>query len=265
MKHLDPDISALVALGERPERASVHEHLAVCDECRREVDALRETVMVARSSLGEAELQTPPAHVWEGIRRDLSLPSELTEVAVPDRDTTADATSGPDRGSRIHGSAPVAILSDARARRADRLRRFVAPVVASAAAAALVVGAALSWNAAAPRVSEQLLASAQLDALPAWQGSTGSAEVAQLDDGDRILRVSVAASARGDGVREVWLLTPEVDGLISLGLLDGTSGEFTIPASVDLDRYSVVDISLEPLDGDPTHSGDSIVRGPLGA
>ena len=33
--------------------------------------------------------------------------------------------------------------------------------------------------------------------------------------------------------------------------------------SVDLARFSVVDVSAEPLDGDPTHSGDSIVRGAL--
>ena len=32
---------------------------------------------------------------------------------------------------------------------------------------------------------------------------------------------------------------------------------------VDLDEYSIVDISVEPIDGDPAHSGDSIVRGQL--
>lgn len=251
MKHLDPDVAALLALGEQPERASVRDHVAECESCRREVEALRETVLVARSSLGEAALQTPPARVWQGIQSELALSDDLSAVALPV------ATDEAER-------APVASLDDARARRADRLRRFVAPVVASAAAAALIVGAALTWNAAAPRTGE-LLASAQLDALPAWQGSTGSAEVAKLDEGDRVLRISIAASDTGEGVREVWLLTPEIDGLISLGLLDGPSGEFIIPASVDLDRFSVVDVSLEPLDGDPTHSGDSIVRGPLGA
>ena len=66
-------------------------------------------------------------------------------------------------------------------------------------------------------------------------------------------------------MREVWLLTEAVDGLISLGLLNGTEGEFIVPDSVDLERFSIVDVSQEPLDGDPTHSGDSIVRGPLGA
>ncbi len=46
--------------------------------------------------------------------------------------------------------------------------------------------------------------------------------------------------------------------------LEGTEGRLPIPASVDLDDYAVVDVSAEPLDGDPTHSGDSIVRGILG-
>ncbi|MDO5663474.1 MAG: anti-sigma factor, partial [Brachybacterium sp.] len=48
-----------------------------------------------------------------------------------------------------------------------------------------------------------------------------------------------------------------------LGALDGGHGTFTIPHGVDLAEYSVVDISLEHADGDPSHSGDSWVRGQL--
>jgi hypothetical protein len=56
---------------------------------------------------------------------------------------------------------------------------------------------------------------------------------------------------------------PEVDasGLLSLGLLEGTSGRFAVPAGIDLDQFTLVDVSAEPVDGDPSHSGDSIVRG----
>ena len=254
MKHLDPEAAALLALGERPDRPAVSDHLDLCAHCRREVDALRETVTVARSSLGEAELVEPPEHVWQSIRNDLDLPAELDAIAVGGSDEV-----------RPHAVAPVSDIAQRRRRRSESVRRFVAPVIASAAAAALVVGAALTWNVAAPRDAGQLLATAQLDALPAWSTSSGSAELAETSEGERVLRVSLAANATGDGFREVWLLTPEIDGLISLGLLDGDSGEFIVPGSVDLDRYSVVDISQEPLDGDPTHSGDSIVRGALGA
>lgn len=255
MKHLDPEAAALLALGEPAERPTVRDHLDSCADCRAEVDALRETVSVARSTLGEPELLSPPPRVWDAIRVELGL-AENASAAVP---SVGDPVSSP------ASTTPVASLSVARARRAGRIRRFVAPVVASAAAAALIVAAALTWNAATPREAGQVLASAQLQALPAWGGSSGFAELAQIADGERVLRVSLDVSTSGDGVREVWLLTAEVDGLISLGLLEGTSGEFIVPETVDLERFSVVDVSQEPLDGDPTHSGNSIVRGPLGA
>jgi hypothetical protein len=243
MRHLDPETAALLALGEQSTSASERAHLEACAACRHEIAELQETVTVARSSLGEAELQEPPARVWQGIQRELGLSAEVAPSASP----------------------PVLSLADARERRSSRARRVVAPLIGVAAAAALIVGAVLTWNAASPRLGEQLLASAELEALPQWTDSTGSAELAQTASGERVLRVSLETGATGDGVREVWLLTEAVDGLISLGLLEGSEGEFVVPDSVDLERFSIVDVSLEPLDGDPTHSGDSIVRGPLGA
>lgn len=243
MRHLDPETAALLALGEQSTSASERAHLEACAACRHEVAELQETVTVARSSLGEAELQEPPARVWQGIQRELGLSAEVVPSAP----------------------SPVLSIADARERRSGRLRRAVTPLLGVAAAAALIVGAVLTWNAASPRLGEQLLASAELEALPQWTDSTGSAELAQTSSGERVLRVSLETSATGDGVREVWLLTEAVDGLISLGLLEGSEGEFVVPDSVDLERFSIVDVSQEPLDGDPTHSGDSIVRGPLGA
>ena len=47
------------------------------------------------------------------------------------------------------------------------------------------------------------------------------------------------------------------------GVLDGTDGVFAVPDDVDLAEYPLVDVSQEPFDDDPEHSGDSIVRGPL--
>jgi hypothetical protein len=32
---------------------------------------------------------------------------------------------------------------------------------------------------------------------------------------------------------------------------------------VDVGEYPVVDVSIEPTDGDPAHSGNSVVRGTL--
>jgi hypothetical protein len=49
-----------------------------------------------------------------------------------------------------------------------------------------------------------------------------------------------------------------------LAVLDGEEGRFTIPVGLDPDDFALVDVSAEPFDGDPAHSGDSILRGELG-
>jgi len=61
----------------------------------------------------------------------------------------------------------------------------------------------------------------------------------------------------------VLLAGSDASELISLGILSGTSGTFTIPDGLDLGTFDLVDVSEEPFDGDPQHSGDSIVRGSL--
>ena len=67
---------------------------------------------------------------------------------------------------------------------------------------------------------------------------------------------------------EVWLIRPDDEGnvadLVSLGVVDPADpGSLDVPAGYDPGAYFVVDISVEPRDGDPTHSGRSILRGPL--
>ncbi len=252
--HCDADTLALIALGEVGDDARALEHVEGCDDCRRELDELRSTITVARSAVGEVALTEPPARVWQAIRGELGLEPGLEPPLRPARvHSAASVASAP---------APVVELDGRRARRAG-IRRTVAAVVASAAAAAVITGAVLGWGAAEPRATEQVLAAAALEALPDWPSAAGAATLAERADGQRVLRVELDTEVEGDAVREVWLLTPEVDGLISLGYLTGSSGEFLVPDSVDLARFSVVDVSAEPLDGDPTHSGDSIVRGAL--
>ena len=40
-------------------------------------------------------------------------------------------------------------------------------------------------------------------------------------------------------------------------------GIYTVPADVDPGEFPIVDVSVEPPDGDPTHSGVSLARGEL--
>ena len=79
----------------------------------------------------------------------------------------------------------------------------------------------------------------------------------------RSLVVDLDAEVPATDVREVWLIRSDASGLVSLGLLEGASGRFVVPDGIDLDEFTLVDVSAEPVDGDPAHSGDSIVRGEL--
>ena len=66
----------------------------------------------------------------------------------------------------------------------------------------------------------------------------------------------------GDGYLELWLIDPTVSRLVSLGPLRA-DGIYDVPAGVDPAQFPIVDVSVEPVDGNPTHSGDSVLRGQL--
>jgi len=103
-------------------------------------------------------------------------------------------------------------------------------------------------------------------------GSDAAARVSLIDD-DGTLRVEIdeseLPSPTGESADlELWLIEPDADGnpadLVSLGLIDPDNpGDFEVPAAYDPDIYFVVDISVEPRDGNANHSGRSILRGPL--
>lgn len=245
MPHIDPDSVALAALGE-PLPAADRAHLADCADCAREVASLAATVAVGRAAGGEPPVPAPDA-VWERIRGELGLDPAL----VPAADHAGPAPAAE--------PAPAAVRSPGAPRGRSRF-------VALAAAAGLVVGAAGGGLVVAATRDDgpaepSVLAEAVLDALPGWS-ATGDALVEEEPDGRRTLVVRLAGD-EGDGFREVWLLDRDATRLVGLGVLDGDEGRFSIPVGLDLDDYALVDVSAEQFDGDPSHSGDSILRGEL--
>jgi len=67
-----------------------------------------------------------------------------------------------------------------------------------------------------------------------------------------------------DGYYEVWLVDEDIEDMVSLGPLRG-DGIYRIPEGVDFHEFPVVDVSIEPDDGNSTHSGSSVLRGTLAA
>lgn len=77
---------------------------------------------------------------------------------------------------------------------------------------------------------------------------------------DLRLHVDVEGLAAEDGYLELWLIDADVTQLISLGPLQ-EDGVYRLPAGLDPADFPVVDVSVEPFDGDPTHSGQTVFRG----
>ncbi len=270
--HVDDDVLALLALGEDAGTPDERAHLALCERCAGEVAALSEVVGLARAA--DTEMVAPGPQVWERIAAEL----ELTPAA-PATGAHAAPLAGPGPGPVVGEPGPVVGESEAGPGTSEavvgepdavvvpltRRRRVAWGWIAGAAAAGVVIGGVgVGWVQSRDDRAQTVVATATLEPLPGWSAE-GSATVQVARDGTRTLVVDVAEDTAPDGFREVWLLTPDVSGLVSVGTLAGSSGRFDLPAGLDLDEFSVVDVSQEPFDGNPAHSGDSIVRGALTA
>jgi hypothetical protein len=241
MSHLDPERLSLLAIGDAatPEERA---HLEVCDECSLDLAELEYTVTVGRSTVALGDLESPPERVWDRIADELRLSNASTA------DSAGDAAS---ESTRPAQAVPA------------RRGRGFRVMFALAASVALIVVSVGTWMLVRPAEPIEV-ASASLEAFPDHPGAHGEAVVVETADGERKVEVQLDASDSGDGFREVWLITADASALVSLGILEGSEGVFDVPDDVDLADYVLVDISQEPEDGDPAHSGDSIVRGELG-
>lgn len=182
-----------------------------------------EVASILRRGPSDVVYETPPDTMWAAIEAGLAAGAGGAEVV------------------------------DLTARRRARLR--IATAVA-AVAAVLLVGVPLGLS-----LRGSTTETVELAALPGYEGFGGKAE---LDGRDLVVDLDGAEPAQGE-FYEVWLLDLEggkVKDLVALGTIDA-SGHYKISQSVDISRYNTVDVSVEPDDGNPAHSGVSVVRGEL--
>jgi Anti-sigma-K factor rskA len=246
--HCTPEDLALAALSE-PLSADDATHLASCNRCQAEVASLRRPVdvlAVPEFATHGAPVPPPPA-VWAAIASATGVsatPRAASPVAQPE-------FAEPEAGQPL---APVVPL---------RSRRRPVLLAVAAAAAGVVVGAGVMAVLDRDEGGEEVTAVA-LDPL-ADNDASGRAEVIEQDDGSRVVRVELDAPALEDEYYEVWLIDEEVVGMVTLGVARPGVQTFEIPADLELGEFPIVDVSVEELDGDPTHSGVSVCRGVLDA
>lgn len=188
--------------------------------------ALERTARRLAAGRDEGGLQEPPEELWDRIAasRDRGEPSAPAQIA---------RSSGRGRTRRLG-------------------------LALAAAAAVLVIAAVIVTRTGD---SEVVAGRAELVALP---GQSGRGEARLVDDdGQARLELELDGVAAPAGTYlEVWLLAADLSRLTSLGPAR-PDGRYVVPRGLDVDVSPVVDVSAEPPDGDPAHSGNSLVRGSL--
>lgn len=186
----------------------------------------------------------PPADLWTRLEASTVTPDQPGDL--PDDPSTAAPTELRPRAERSTG------------------RPTVAPWLLAAAAVLVVVLGGIAMfslsNRAEEIASPTVIAETELEPLADINAGT-----ATLIDEDGVLRVKVLTApieVDDDSFAEVWMINPDVTELISLGPLR-EDGIYEVPPGVDPAAFPVIDVSVEPIDGDPTHSGNSVLRGIL--
>lgn len=214
-------------LGELPpdRRAALEERIARDRAFGEEVDRMRSLI---------ADLEAVPALGWNAVE-----PPPLPDLP------------------------PLADLS--RPRRSRMLA--VRPMVAAAAsvvvlAAGIGLGAWLTDGGDGRGEDGPVLALGRLGSVGAE--ARGEARLVSGGGDGLRLRVDGLPPSAADEFYELWLLDGP-DRLVSLGSFrvpaSGTA-DVAVPLPVPIDDFAFIDVSVEREDGDPAHSGDSVLRGP---
>ena len=222
----------------------VRRHVDGCDRCTAGMEGIgrldRAAAAIGRES-APSGLVAPAGSVWERIQGEL-------------------APSDP---------APSDPVLQARPEAARPRRRLM--VTAAAVVAGIALGGVGGYVLAdsrdgsssdrPPVVTQAPLATGTL--LPVGEHvETGEMTMSGVD-GSLSLTITISQPVAGPGYVEAWLLDPVTNEMLGLGVLGPTGGTVTVPADADLERFTTVDISREPFDGDPAHSADSVARGLL--
>ena len=149
-----------------------------------------------------------------------------------------------------------------------RLTLFVLLVVGAVAAAVIVAGGGGSKSTTsqkpvtpapkpAPAPKPQVTSGGLLTPLSGASAARGRARL-----NGRNLTLTVSGLPKPAGTYQVWLYNNEIDAVPVTSM---SSGSATVRARLPVSPagYRYLDVSLEPADGNPNHSGQSLLRAPL--
>ena len=205
--------------------------------------------LARRVEPGGVAWETPPPDLWGRIAAASGVAAEPDDEPVGDGPGETDNVRPLDSGrpsTRRGGAAP------------NRSGGWKVWGVAAAAAVVIIATVGLLLPSGSSDDST-VVAAVALDRL--GDSGEGRAELVE-HDGLLELRLSTSGLDAGDGFLEVWVINTDVTQLVSLGPLRN-DGIYELPVGLDPASFPIVDVSVEPIDGVPTHSGDSVLRGQL--
>lgn len=297
--HTNPEVLALLALGEDNATPDERAHVDVCPICRRDLAELAHLTGVGRAVEDARPLESPSPEVWRRIQAELGFrvtdsavipvappggetavppgataADPVTPVPAPDPVATPDLDEATETGRALIGPSTPADADLITLRRpgdtsppsgrSSRRRRLLALALAAVLALVVGFGLGLGWNAAS-RPSATVIGQAELQpGNAAWDGATGEATLERDANGERVLIVRATTPRPVPGIRTVWIMDNSHKNMQTVGQLAGSEGRFTIDPATNLADFPVVDVSEEPAnDVDPLHSGITILRGTL--
>lgn len=215
---------------------------------------------IARSTTNtDRERVAPPSDIWDAIASqafddatvDATEPATSLSHTAPVIDLTNERSSRPDSARTSDGTAPTTVGAEGRSPLLLIAAAIVGLVIIGGAAVAFLSGAANTTIEYATEITNA--------DLPEAYAGTGTA---QIDDA-RTLMIDFDTALPTSEPVELWLIRPDLSDMVSLGIVEPGESSWPVPDGIDPAEYSVVDLSIEPNDGDETHSGRSILRGVL--
>jgi hypothetical protein len=240
LDHEEIDLVGLLA-GEldRSDTIATGRHLSSCSACRDELVDLA----IAHGTLAGSAHALTTLYDDQAISRGSSIP-EIEMV-------------GGDAGQLPN----LAVDTSSPGQRSTRMRSRSLVALSAAAAFLLVVvigAAALRSDSSS---SGRVVASAALSPISAPASAGGSVTALAIGN-TRKLTVDTRnlASPPGQRFYEVWLLNPSTKKMLPVGVLPPSgAGTYSMNASI-MAGYSAVDVSLQSNNGNPAHSGTSVLR-----
>ncbi len=250
VNHIEAERLAGLALGDpEPLTDEQARHLESCRDCQAELAELREITHTARHT-DPIAVRVPGPDLLSRIDAELAGDTAPNPVgasgAIP---------------AGAHEADGFVRTADPQPRSGRRSRGLV--LLAAAVGLVLGVGGTVAYE-RAQNPDERVVATTNLAALPGQSGG-GRAELVRADGVDS-LRVQVDSATPAGEFRELWLINADGRRMIALGVLDASGrGSYPLPGQLagGLQDYTIVDVSLEPYDGDAAHSQASVVRGTL--